>query len=58
MARHPLSKQDSQMPQTLSERLRQPGLVVAPGVYDLVSAKLADQAGFDALYMSGFGVVA
>jgi 2,3-dimethylmalate lyase len=46
------------MAQILSERLRQPGLVVAPGVYDLVSAKLADQAGFDALYMTGFGVVA
>jgi 2-methylisocitrate lyase-like PEP mutase family enzyme len=46
------------MPQTLSARLKQPGLVVAPGVYDLVSAKLADQAGFDALYMTGFGVVA
>jgi 2,3-dimethylmalate lyase len=53
-----LSKQDFAMPQTLSERLRQPGLVVAPGVYDLVSAKLADQAGFEALYMSGFSVVA
>ena len=46
------------MPQTLSARLNQPGLIVAPGVYDLVSAKLADQAGFDALYMTGFGVVA
>ena len=46
------------MPQTLSARLSQPGLIVAPGVYDLVSAKLADQAGFDALYMTGFGVVA
>ncbi|TCR70620.1 isocitrate lyase/PEP mutase family protein [Bosea sp. BK604] len=46
------------MSQTFSERLRQPGLIVAPGVYDLVSAKLADQAGFDALYMTGFGVVA
>ena len=46
------------MTPTLSERLRQPGLIVAPGVYDLVSAKLADQAGFDALYMTGFGVVA
>lgn len=46
------------MPQTLSERLRQPGLIVAPGVYDLVSAKLADRAGFEALYMTGFGVVA
>jgi 2-methylisocitrate lyase-like PEP mutase family enzyme len=46
------------MPKTLSARLQQPGLIVAPGVYDLVSAKLADQAGFDALYMTGFGIVA
>jgi 2-methylisocitrate lyase-like PEP mutase family enzyme len=38
--------------------LSEPGLIVAPGVYDMVSAKLADQAGFDALYMTGFGVVA
>jgi 2,3-dimethylmalate lyase len=46
------------MPASLSERLTQPGLIVAPGVYDMVSAKLADSAGFDALYMTGFGVVA
>jgi len=46
------------MPATLSERLACPGLIVAPGVYDLVSAKLADRTGFDALYMTGFGVVA
>jgi 2-methylisocitrate lyase-like PEP mutase family enzyme len=46
------------MPATFSERLTAPGLIVAPGVYDLVSAKLADRAGFDALYMTGFGVVA
>ena len=46
------------MPETFSERLSRPGLIVAPGVYDLVSAKLADQAEFDALYMTGFGVVA
>ncbi|PWC44355.1 isocitrate lyase/PEP mutase family protein [Azospirillum sp. TSO22-1] len=43
---------------TLAERLHQPGLIVAPGVYDMVSARLADAAGFDALYMTGFGVVA
>jgi len=43
---------------SLAERLRQPGLIVAPGVYDMVSAKLADAAGFDALYMTGFGIVA
>jgi 2,3-dimethylmalate lyase len=46
------------MPANLSERLARPGLIVAPGVFDLVSAKLADRAGFDALYMTGFGVVA
>jgi 2,3-dimethylmalate lyase len=46
------------MPQTFSALLNQPGLIVAPGVYDLVSAKLADQADFGSLYMTGFGVVA
>jgi 2-methylisocitrate lyase-like PEP mutase family enzyme len=39
-------------------RLRERRLVVAPGVYDLISAKIADRMGFDALYMTGYGVVA
>jgi 2-methylisocitrate lyase-like PEP mutase family enzyme len=39
-------------------RLREPRLIIAPGVYDLISAKLADRLGFDALYMTGYGVVA
>ena len=42
----------------LRARLRQPGLIVAPGVYDRVSLRLADSFGFDALYMTGFGAVA
>ena len=33
-------------------------LLVAPGVYDMVSARIADRMGFDLLYMTGFGVVA
>jgi len=33
-------------------------LVVAPGVYDMVSVRLASTFGFDALYMTGFGTVA
>src|SRR5262245_30047702 len=45
-------------PITLRERLRQPGLVVAPGVHDMVSLRIADAMGFDALYMTGFGTVA
>jgi len=39
-------------------RIRDRRLVSAPGVYDLISAKLADRMGFDALYMTGYGVVA
>lgn len=43
---------------TLRERLKQPGLLSAPGVFDMVSLRLADTFGFDALYMTGFGAVA
>jgi 2-methylisocitrate lyase-like PEP mutase family enzyme len=32
--------------------------VVAPGVFDLISAKIADRMGFDALYMTGYGTTA
>lgn len=46
------------MSQSLAERLKQPGLVSAPGVFDMISAKIADGMGFDALYMTGFGTVA
>lgn len=42
----------------LRTRLQQPGLLVAPGVYDMVSLRLADTFGFDALYMTGYGTVA
>lgn len=45
-------------PSTLRERLQQPGLLTAPGVFDMVSLRLADSFGFDALYMTGFGAVA
>ena len=42
----------------LRQRLQQPGLIVAPGVFDMVSLRLADSFGFDALYMTGYGTVA
>jgi 2-methylisocitrate lyase-like PEP mutase family enzyme len=42
----------------LAQRLKQPGLVVAPGVFELISAKIADRMGFECLYMTGYGVVA
>jgi 2-methylisocitrate lyase-like PEP mutase family enzyme len=46
------------MSQSLAARLKQPGLISAPGVFDMISAKIADGMGFDALYMTGYGVVA
>ena len=32
--------------------------VLAPGVYDMISALIADAAGFDALYVTGYGISA
>lgn len=46
------------MTQSLTSRLRKPGLVSAPGVFDMISARIADQMGFEALYMTGYGTVA
>jgi 2-methylisocitrate lyase-like PEP mutase family enzyme len=35
-----------------------PGPLIAPGAYDALSAVLVEQAGFDAVYMTGFGSTA
>src|SRR5690606_33701483 len=43
---------------TLKARLAQPGLICAPGIFDGISARIADTMGFDALYMTGYGTVA
>jgi len=42
----------------LRPRLAKKELLVAPGVFDGISAKIADQMGFEALYMTGYGTVA
>jgi len=42
----------------LAARLRKPGLVVAPGVFELISAKIADRLGFECLYVTGYGLAA
>lgn len=42
----------------LAGRLRAGEFNTAPGVYDMISARLADRLGFPALYMTGSGVVA
>ena len=40
----------------LKQRLAQPGLVLAPGVYDALSALLVEHAGFEAAYLSGASI--
>ena len=42
----------------LARRVRARELTVAPGVFDMISAKVADRSGFDALYMTGYGIAA
>ncbi len=41
---------------TLHRRVREPGIIVAPGVYDALTALLVEQAGFSAAYLSGASV--
>ncbi len=41
---------------TLKTRLHQPDIVLAPGVYDALSALIAEQSGFEALYLSGASI--
>lgn len=42
----------------LKEMIKQPGTIVAPGVYDCVGAKIVEQLGYSAVYMTGNGSVA
>jgi 2,3-dimethylmalate lyase len=42
----------------LAARVREPGLISAPGIFEMISARIADGMGFECLYMTGYGVVA
>ncbi len=42
----------------LRERLRQGGMLTAPGAYDCITARMVEQAGFSAVYMTGAGTAA
>jgi 2-methylisocitrate lyase-like PEP mutase family enzyme len=44
------------MAETLSVRLRRPPILIAPGVYDALTALIAERAGFEALYVTGAGI--
>jgi methylisocitrate lyase len=42
----------------LRHRLDRPGITIAPAVYDCLTARLAEQAGFEIAFTSGFGMAA
>lgn len=44
------------MTDTLRSRLSRPPILIAPGVYDPLTALIAEQAGFEALYVSGAAI--
>ena len=43
---------------SLRQKLEGDDLVIAPGIFDMVSALTAERVGFDALYLTGYGVSA
>ena len=47
-----------QLREQFKKRLAKPEIIIAPGVHDMVSLRLADSFGFEALYMTGYGTVA
>ncbi len=47
-----------EMSSRLRAALRGPGMVTAPFAFDALQARLAERAGFDAVYMTGFGTAA
>ena len=38
--------------------LDKPGIIIAPGAYDCITARLVEQARFSAIYMTGAGTAA
>lgn len=44
------------MTDTLRQRLSHPPILIAPGIYDPLTALIAEQAGFETLYVSGAAI--
>lgn len=51
-----MSETMGQVGSDFRERLLQDDIVVAPGVYDALSASIAEQSGFDTVYLSGASI--
>ncbi len=40
----------------LCKKIKEPGIILSPGVYDCISAKIAERTGFEVIFTSGFGI--
>src|ERR1700747_2223802 len=49
----PMPPQQTSAPARLRALLKQDAMVIAPGAYDCISARVIAQAGFPAVYMTG-----
>jgi 2-methylisocitrate lyase-like PEP mutase family enzyme len=49
---------DMKTAKRLRELIERPGITVVPGAYDAFSARLIEEVGFEAIYMTGFGTAA
>ncbi len=43
---------------SIAQCLRDGEFVLAPGIFDMISARMADSLGFNAIYMTGYGIAA
>ena len=43
---------------SIAQCLRDGEFVLAPGIFDMISARMADSLGFKAIYMTGYGIAA
>ncbi|MFK7829437.1 MAG: oxaloacetate decarboxylase [Congregibacter sp.] len=48
-----MNRSTAEIRAAFKRRLSEPGIIVAPGVYDAISALLAEQAGFECVFFSG-----
>lgn len=48
----------SEHKKSIAQCLRDGEFVLAPGIFDLISARTADRMGFNAIYMTGYGIAA
>ena len=53
-----MAYQPAPAPTRLRALLKQAGMIVAPGAYDCIGARVIEQAGFAAVYMTGAGTAA